>query len=205
MTAADVLSRLAAGAARGIAVASVALAAVRAATTGVESASGDRRAGAVARRRALGHIGLALGALAGAAVGVPVLGFVLSPLRRRFREVWRPVGRVDDFPIDGTTKVTYLDPSPLPWAGFAGETAAWLRREADGVFVAFTVYCTHTGCPVTWREGAQLFFCPCHGGAFHRDGTVAAGPPPAPLTRYPVRVRAGRVEIRTTPIPGRDL
>ena len=43
--------------------------------------------------------------------------------------------------------------------------------------------------------------CPCHGGVYYKDGTVAAGPPPRPLTKYPVRVNGGRVEILTTPTP----
>jgi menaquinol-cytochrome c reductase iron-sulfur subunit len=42
--------------------------------------------------------------------------------------------------------------------------------------------------------------CPCHGGVYYEDGTVAVGPPPAPLARYPVRVRDGEVEIQTRPI-----
>jgi menaquinol-cytochrome c reductase iron-sulfur subunit len=49
--------------------------------------------------------------------------------------------------------------------------------------------------------GAELFLCPCHGGVYYADGTVSAGPPPKPLPTYPVRVRAGQVEIQTSPIP----
>jgi menaquinol-cytochrome c reductase iron-sulfur subunit len=37
--------------------------------------------------------------------------------------------------------------------------------------------------------------CPCHGGVYYKDGSVAAGPPPRPLERYPVRVQDGQVEI----------
>jgi menaquinol-cytochrome c reductase iron-sulfur subunit len=43
--------------------------------------------------------------------------------------------------------------------------------------------------------------CPCHGGVYYQDGTVAAGPPPLPLPRYQVRVRNGQVEIQTNPTP----
>jgi menaquinol-cytochrome c reductase iron-sulfur subunit len=43
--------------------------------------------------------------------------------------------------------------------------------------------------------------CPCHGGVYYQDGTVAAGPPPRPLPQYPVRLVDGKVEIRTDPIP----
>ena len=52
-----------------------------------------------------------------------------------------------------------------------------------------------------WMAEAQLFLCPCHGGVYYADGSVSAGPPPKPLPTYPVRVRAGQVEIQTSPIP----
>ena len=42
--------------------------------------------------------------------------------------------------------------------------------------------------------------CPCHGGVYYEDGTVAAGPPPRPLSRYRVRVRRGHVQIETEPL-----
>lgn len=154
------------------------------------------------RRRFLARLALAAGSLAAALVGVPFLGFVFRP-GRAAGPVWRDVGRLEDFALGATVRVNYLDPAPLPWAGFAAQTAAWLRRDGEADFVAFTVYCTHTGCPVRWDEGAQLFLCPCHGGSFYRDGGVASGPPPTPLVRYPVRVRDGLVEIQTVPIPGR--
>jgi len=154
------------------------------------------------RRRFLTRLSMAAGGLTAAMVGVPFLGFVFRPGRGAPR-VWRDVGRLADFAVGATVKVNYLDPAPLPWAGFAAQTAAWLRRDGGERFVAFTIYCSHTGCPVRWDEGAQLFLCPCHGGSFYRDGAVASGPPPVPLTRYPVRVRDGVVEIQTLPIPGR--
>jgi menaquinol-cytochrome c reductase iron-sulfur subunit len=142
----------------------------------------------------------ALGALAGAIVSVPVLGLLVSPARRD-EEVWRAVGEVEGFPVGETVLVEYLDADPLPWAGFAGRSAAWVRREEPDTFVVFSPYCTHVGCPVTWSAGAEMFLCPCHGGTFHRDGGVAAGPPPRPLERLAVRVRSGQVEVRATGVP----
>jgi len=43
--------------------------------------------------------------------------------------------------------------------------------------------------------------CPCHGGVYYKDGTVAGGPPPEPLDRYPVRIQDGEVQIETEAIP----
>lgn len=153
------------------------------------------------RRRFLHRASLGIGLAVAAALGIPWVTFLLSPARREDPTAWRRVGRVEDFPVGGTVKATYLDAAPLPWAGFAAETAAWIRREDEGSFIAFSVYCTHVGCPVRWEEGAELFMCPCHGGAFYRDGSVAAGPPPQPLVRYPTRLRDGYVEVQTVGVP----
>jgi len=54
---------------------------------------------------------------------------------------------------------------------------------------------------VRWLEGAELFMCPCHGGVYYDDGTVAAGPPPRPLFRYDVRVENGEVQMRQAIVP----
>ena len=156
---------------------------------------------AITRRQFLERLSIALGAWAAAILGIPILGFALSPLIQKPPELWRAVGAVDHFKVSETVEVTFLDPSPLPWSGVSAKTAAWLRRESEQQFVAFAVNCTHLGCPVRWLPNAGLFMCPCHGGVYYKDGTVAAGPPPRPLARYDVRVENGQVEILTRPIP----
>ena len=153
------------------------------------------------RRRFLSRLSIGLSAAAAAVVGLPVVGFLVAPLLRRAPRVWRAVGRVDQFVAGETVAVTFDDASPLPWSGVTARTAAWLRRDDAASFTAFAVNCTHLGCPVRWIQSAELFLCPCHGGVFNRDGSVAAGPPPRPLTRYPVRIRDGQVEIQTAPTP----
>ncbi|WP_431210308.1 ubiquinol-cytochrome c reductase iron-sulfur subunit [Puia sp. P3] len=102
----------------------------------------------------------------------------------------------------GTTRlVSFENADPEAWSGRTARTAAWLRRDGEHSFIAFSANCTHLGCPVRWEEQARLFMCPCHGGAYYPDGTVAAGPPPKPLTRYPVRRKNGKIEILTSPLP----
>ncbi len=151
------------------------------------------------RRRFLSRISVVAGAIAAALVAVPG-GLFLLGLRRTPR-VWRSVGTLDQFRVGATVEVAFQDPSPLPWSGVTARTAAWLRRVSEQEFVAFSVNCTHLGCPVRWLPDAEIFMCPCHGGVFYRDGRVASGPPPRPLVRYPVRVRKETVEILTSPIP----
>jgi menaquinol-cytochrome c reductase iron-sulfur subunit len=153
------------------------------------------------RRRFLARVSVGLGVVSGAALGAPMVGFVVAPLFRKVPREWRPVGRVATFAVGETVAVTFADASPLPWAGVTGKTAAWLRRLDAKSFVAFSVNCAHLGCPVRWLPEARLFMCPCHGGVYNEDGSVAAGPPPHPLTRYLVRVNEETVEIQTDAVP----
>jgi menaquinol-cytochrome c reductase iron-sulfur subunit len=132
---------------------------------------------------------------------VPWVGFLLSPILAPRREQWRAVGRVSGFSVGDTVEVTFRDAAAQPWSGASGDAAAWLRRDAQNRFTAFSIHCTHLGCPVRWEQGANLFMCPCHGGVFYADGSVAAGPPPRALTRFPVRVADGQVYVRTIGLP----
>jgi len=139
--------------------------------------------------------------LAAAVVSVPILAYLLSPLLRPAPREWRDLGTIDDFRVGETVEVAFDEPSPLPWAGQTAQTAVWLRRTSDRDFTAYAVNCTHLGCPVNWRPDAELFLCPCHGGVYYADGTVAGGPPPRPLAEYNVRVTdTGSVQVQTRPL-----
>lgn len=153
------------------------------------------------RRRFLVRISLLAGMLPAAIVSVPILGALFGPLLQRQKQTWRKVAGLDEIPVGATKLITYINADPVPWAGVTARTSAWLRRESEDKLVAFSAHCTHLGCPVRWEEKAQLFMCPCHGGVYYKDGTVAAGPPPKPLTHIEVRINRGAVEIKTAPVP----
>lgn len=154
------------------------------------------------RRQFFMHVSIALGSIAAVLVGIPIVGSILAPIIKKPKPEWRVVGAVDGFKVGGDyVKVDYVNTSPLPWAGVTAQSAAWLRRESEDKFIAFSVNCAHLGCPVRWIEGAKLFMCPCHGGVYYEDGSVAAGPPPRGLYQYPVRVNNGQVELLASPIP----
>jgi menaquinol-cytochrome c reductase iron-sulfur subunit len=171
----------------------------------------------IARRQLLGRMSVGVGVLCGGAISVPGVGFVVAPLLQgESKHEWKPVFlppkegeemdpkrslKLDDIEIGKTVLVVFTDASPLAWAGVTSHTAAWLRRVSEKEFLAFSINCAHLGCPVRWREEARLFMCPCHGGVYYEDGRVAAGPPPHPLTRYPVQVDRGELQIMTEPIP----
>lgn len=153
------------------------------------------------RRSFFNRLSLALVGFASLLVGVPIVGFLVAPLFRPAPRFWRPVGAVDDFKLGDIAEVSFDDTSALPWAGLTSETAAWLYRQGQQEFVAYSANCSHLGCPVRWEADAELFMCPCHGGVYYKNGDVAAGPPPRGLAKYPVRVQNGQVEILTSPAP----
>lgn len=153
------------------------------------------------RRRFLARLGMAAGTLIAIAAGLPVIGFILEPPFRKMRRQWVSVGPVERFPEGDTVLVSFTNPSAEPWAGVTARTGAWVRRAGGGNFIAFVLNCSHLGCPVRWEPSSELFICPCHGSVYYSDGSVAAGPAPAPLQRFRVRVRGGQVELQTRPIP----
>ena len=153
------------------------------------------------RRSFYAQVSLFASSVIGALMVLPGVSFLLAPLFRKPKQKWRTVGKLTDFEM-GATKLVHLeDPSPEPWAGSTDLTAAWLRRVDESEFIAFSVNCRHLGCPVRWVDDAALFMCPCHGGVYYSDGTVAGGPPPEALARYHVRVRGEAVEIQTAAVP----
>ena len=65
-------------------------------------------------------------------------------------------------------------------------------KEED--FLALSSVCPHLGCRVHWESQNDRFFCPCHNGAFDRDGKPVSGPPQAAnqsLVRFPLKVENG--------------
>jgi menaquinol-cytochrome c reductase iron-sulfur subunit len=167
------------------------------ATVGSEAElSPEARALLLTRRRFLSRLSFIMMGAIGAVLSIPIGAYLLSPLFDPRRQGWRDLGVASDFPIGQTQQVVFGDPSPLPWAGQTALASAWVRRNGENDFTVFAINCTHLGCPVNWQPEGSLFLCPCHGGVYYADGTVAAGPPPRPLTRYETRINNdGHLEI----------
>ena len=156
------------------------------------------------RRTFLGRVTLAASGAIAALVGVPIIGYLLAPLFASEPVDYVSVGKLADFKLGETVLVRFKDPSPLPWAGQTAETALWVRQRSaagPGMFQVFNINCTHLGCPVDWHAAAKIFLCPCHGGVYYADGTVAGGPPPRPLFEREWRVSNGELLVRTQKLP----
>ena len=108
---------------------------------------------------------------------------------------------VNEFPEGETRLATFRNPYVMPTDGKTVDTACWVRRIEGEQFQVFAVNCAHLGCPVRWFPQSGLFMCPCHGGAYYRDGSRASGPPERGLFEYPYKVENGLVTIEAGELP----
>jgi len=150
----------------------------------------------VSRRNLLVRAGIALNAIAGALIGLPVLGFIVHGLTgRKIQDSWISLGALDQFPEGETRLATYRNPFNRPWDGDTANIPCWVRHIEGDKFQVFAINCTHLGCPVRWFPGSHLFMCPCHGGSFYEDGSRASGPPPRGLFEYKYKIENGSLSV----------
>lgn len=158
-------------------------------------------ANALSRRGFLVSIGIALNAVAGLLLAMPLVGYIFSSVRRQPWQAWVALGPLADFPEQQTRLATYRNPFVRPWDGNTAEIPCWVRRLAGNQFQVFAINCTHLGCPVRWFPQSGLFMCPCHGGVYYEDGSRASGPPPRGLFVYRHKVENGQLWVRGGRIP----
>jgi Rieske Fe-S protein len=71
-----------------------------------------------------------------------------------------------------------------------------VTQPSKGEYKAFSAVCTHVGCLCNQVAGGTIN-CPCHGSKFKiTDGSVVAGPAPAPLPAKTVTVTDGKVYVQ---------
>jgi Rieske Fe-S protein len=142
------------------------------------------------------------GAVAAAAMTLPVLGFAIGPVFDRQPDTWQNIGPLSNFP-----KYTYqpVTMTIVPGVGEAGYSLAYVRQHVDSIdgpvkdqydhIVAISSRCVHVGCPVRFVPAASAFVCPCHGGVYDFRGIRTGGPPPRPLDRFYTLIRDDNVLI----------
>jgi Rieske Fe-S protein len=166
----------------------------------------------ISRRGLFMKLGVLLNGVVAAALAVPIGRFLLSSITRARANGylnWVSLGSVSQFPEGETRLATFRNPLVMPTDGKTVDTACWVRHVEGGQFQVFAVNCAHLGCPVRWFPQSGLFMCPCHGGAYYRDGSRASGPPERGLFEYPYKVDNGLITIQAgempTPGPGASL
>jgi Rieske Fe-S protein len=119
----------------------------------------------VTRRSLLLTFGIALNGIIAAAIAMPVIGYLLSPIKKKAAyNQWITLGSLSQFPEGQTRLADFVNPFTRPQDGETGKTPCWVRRVSGDKFQVFAVNCAHLGCPVRWFPQSELFMCPCHGG-----------------------------------------
>jgi nitrite reductase/ring-hydroxylating ferredoxin subunit len=154
----------------------------------------------LSRRQGLLKIALAFNGAVGVLLGIPIVRYVLSPMRRDY-DRWIPLGTLDQFPAGETRLATFRSPFSNPSDGDTAELPCWVRNVDGSKFQVFAINCAHLGCPVRWFPQSRLFMCPCHGGAYYEDGSRASGPPERGLFEYPFRVVNGTLHVQAGELP----
>jgi len=116
---------------------------------------------------------------------------VLAPASRTDKELaWFPLLSEDDVPRSGVRKAELV----YAVAGKERKARVFIVSSPEGIAVLSAV-CSHLGCLVNYRKETREFVCPCHGGKYDITGRNIEGPPPAPLTKYPVDIQNGVVMV----------
>jgi menaquinol-cytochrome c reductase iron-sulfur subunit len=157
---------------------------------------------------------LGIGALIGGLVTVPALGFMVAPAF--VGQEYDPIelGPLDNFPENQFFIAKFFSKKG---EGQVGKRTVFVRNNGtvNGApsFTLISNRCVHLGCP-TQPQGppgkpreiqtssgpieitptqVSGFSCPCHGGAYDKEGNRTAGPPVRSLDRYEYSIREGNL------------
>ena len=115
---------------------------------------------------------------------------LLVPENKRSKElVFFPLISEDEIPRVGVKKAELL----FTVSGKERKSRVFIISAPDDSLTVLSATCSHLGCLVNYNRIKREFICPCHGGRYDLMGKNIAGPPPAPLTRFPVRKQDGMV------------
>ena len=125
------------------------------------------------------------------------LGFLIPGIKlfapgevRKKELVFFPLLSEDELPRSGVKK-TELS---FTVKGKERKTRVFIVSSPEGPTV-FSAVCSHLGCLVNYHKEKNEFVCPCHGGRYDLSGKNIAGPPPAPLTKLPIKVQQGELMV----------
>jgi Rieske Fe-S protein len=139
-----------------------------------------------------------IGTLIGAVVGLPAIGYLLSPAANRQKSEARiALGPLETYTEGVPTLFNFTRTKINGWEKTVNSYGVYVFRRGETVKV-FSNICTHLSCRVIWEEEEQIYHCPCHDAAFDINGGIVRGPQPKPLNEYAVLVEDGNIFINFT-------
>ncbi len=128
-------------------------------------------------------------ALFGAGFLIPGIRLLIPSNRRSKELVFFPLIGEDEIPRTGVKKAELL----FSVSGKERKSRVFIVSAPDENLLVLSATCSHLGCLVNYNRIRREFICPCHGGRYDLTGKNIAGPPPAPLTQFPVRRQDGMI------------
>jgi cytochrome b6-f complex iron-sulfur subunit len=131
------------------------------------------------RRSFLGMLATALGLTAFGSIAYPLLRYLAPPSKHAgagkgsFKK--SDIGNAKEIVVNGTPAII-------------------INRPGKG-YIALSRVCTHLGCLVEYDRDNKRLVCPCHAGIYDLEGRVLSGPPPKPLTAFPLKVEGEDITV----------
>jgi Rieske Fe-S protein len=138
-----------------------------------------------------------LGTIIGAVVGLPAIGFILSPaLKAQKSEGKISLGPLTNYPVGVPTLFSFTRTRVNGWEKTVNSYGVYVTRKSDTDVAVLSNKCTHLSCRVTWKDDLKEYVCPCHDGHFDVGGKVVLGPPPRPLDQYAASIENDNITIQ---------
>jgi menaquinol-cytochrome c reductase iron-sulfur subunit len=147
------------------------------------------------RRAFFRWVTTAAAGLIGMGLGIPLIGYVISPALKRREQPWVEVGVADDLPVGIPKQLEYVRTIQDGWMASQTHKAVWAVKQADGQVTVLSPICTHLGCGHRWDDADRKFKCPCHGSVYDAEGKVLAGPAPRRLDVLPSKIESGKLFV----------
>ncbi|MGM9922693.1 MAG: ubiquinol-cytochrome c reductase iron-sulfur subunit [Bacillus sp. (in: firmicutes)] len=154
----------------------------------------------VSRRQFLNYTLTGVGGFMAAGMIMPMVRFAVDPVLQASAEDGFVVTKLKESELtDEPQKVSFTVEQKDGWHESEETRLAWVFKDDEGNIVALSPICKHLGCMVDWntdKANPNRFFCPCHYGAYEKNGKNVPGTPPiGPLDVYEAKVKDGFVSL----------
>lgn len=141
---------------------------------------------------------LRIGGMAGLAAG--------TALPQRLAPTEAAAAEAPRLPVVDVAPLTKLEPGTTVDFGYPDASSPSLLLRLDGSaeggigpnqsIVAFSLLCTHKGCPLNFKSERNMLICPCHWSSFDpaKAGRLVIGQASDPLPQITLRVADGIVQ-----------
>ena len=138
----------------------------------------------------------ALGSVMAAIVGLPVVGYFISPaFKKTTGDEWISLGLLENYPVGPPKMFNFTLTTVNGWERSSKSYGVFVLRSSGDAIEVLSDVCTHLSCRVNWNEESQEFACPCHAAYFDKNGEVISGPPPRRLDRFETKLEGDQLFI----------